>query len=279
MSATTGVVEVRDLVKVFDGESPTTVLRGLDLDVATAEVVGLIGPSGCGKSTLLRILAGLDTPTAGTIVMDGRRVDGMDRQAAVHHRRHTVGVVRQGADHNLVTHLDAKANVALAGAFAGTGAAHRAERAAHLLDLVGLADRIGARPSELSGGQQQRVALAAALINEPAVVLADEPTSALDRRTSEQVWGLLDHLRRQLGTTIIVVSHEHALADHVDRVVHMADGSIAAEHSAVDADGTTVVDQRGRVRLPPEWLDQQGRPDRVRIERRGDDLIIRGDDQ
>lgn len=271
------LVEVRDLVKVYDGDPPTTVLRGLDLDVAAAEVVGLIGPSGCGKSTLLRILAGREPATAGSVYVGGTAVDGEDQMAAVHHRRHTVGIVRQGADLNLVSHLDALSNVMLGADFAGTNRRRSSERAAHLLDLVSLADRTRARPAELSGGQQQRVAIAAALINEPAVVLADEPTSALDRRSSAQVWSLFDRIRNQLGTTVLVVSHEMALADHVDRVLQMDDGSIAGEHSATNLDGATVVDQRGRIRLPADWLADRGAPESVRIERDGDDLIIRGD--
>ena len=277
MSATTaGAIEVRDLVKVHDGSPPTTVLRGLDLDVASGEVVGLIGPSGCGKSTLLRILAGLDTPTAGSVLVAGSRVEQLGRNAAIHHRRRTVGVVRQGADQNLVSHLGARGNVALAGRFAGTPTRQCAERAAHLLDLVGLGDRLDARPRELSGGQQQRVAIAAALINEPAVVLADEPTSALDRRSSEDVWGLFGRLRSELGTTILVVSHEQALSGWVDRVVQMADGSIAGEYGE-GRDDRTVVDQRGRIRLPADWLDATGRPDLVQIDRVGDDLVIRSE--
>ncbi len=271
------LVEVRDLVKVYAGEPPTTVLRGLDLDVDAAEVVGLIGPSGCGKSTLLRILAGRESATAGSVHIGGTRVDGDDDAAGVRLRRHTVGIVRQGADLNLVSHLDALANVALGADFVGTNRRRSTERAAHLLDLVGLADRTTAKPAELSGGQQQRVAIAAALINEPAVVLADEPTSALDRRSSDQVWGLFDHIRGQLGTTVLVVSHEMALADHVDRVLQMADGAIAGEHSAANLDGSTVVDQRGRIRLPADWLADRGTPESVRIDRDGDDLIIRGD--
>ncbi|MDB5028327.1 MAG: Phosphonate-transporting ATPase [Candidatus Eremiobacteraeota bacterium] len=227
----TRIVDVRDVVKVHSAGTPTEVraLDGITFTVEAGEYVAIVGESGSGKTTLMHVLGGLDRPTTGDVVIDGRSLARTSRRELAAIRARAIGFVFQGF--NLLPNLDALENVALAARYAryGNGEAHaRAERT---LRDVGLGDRMRHRPSALSGGQQQRVAIARALVNEPALLLADEPTGELDSRTAEHVLELLGALNAR-GQTLIVVTHSEAVWRRARRVIHLADGRITADDAA-----------------------------------------------
>jgi ABC-type lipoprotein export system ATPase subunit len=268
-------VAIRGLVKSYGGSGDGTVLRSLDLNVGAGEIVALIGPSGCGKTTLLNILAGVETATAGSVLVGDVAVDQLGADALVKYRRDGVGLVRQGGEQNLLMHLSALENVMVPARFAGHGRSHARVRARRLLDLVGMRDRARNRPRQLSGGQQQRVALATALVNEPGLLLADEPTSALDVNSTHDVYRLLRSVRDQLGTTVVIVTHDRSVAEHVDRVVDMREGAIAGQHTDAAGSRLLLVDGSGRVQLPVEWMSAHGHPTRVRAEIDGDAVVFK----
>jgi ABC-type lipoprotein export system ATPase subunit len=212
-------ISARGLRKSFEG-GRIVALAGMDLDVEPGEFVAIVGPSGCGKSTLLHLIAALDLPDAGTI-----RVGGHDLAAGrelTHYRARHVGMVFQL--HNLLPALTASENVQLPMFELGLRARERRERAESLLGLVGLVGRAGSRPPQLSGGERQRVAIARALANEPPILLADEPTGSLDSTAGTLVLDLLDELRRARELTLVLVTHDAAVAARADRVVRMLDG-------------------------------------------------------
>lgn len=213
-------VSVIDVIKSF---GPVQALRGVSIAVAASEFVVINGPSGSGKSTLLNLIGSLEPPDSGTVTVDGAPVP--DPRHAVEFRRRMVGFVFQ--DNLLLPYLTAQANIGAALMATHAGRHERDERAAALLAEVGLADRAGHLPSELSGGQRQAVAIARALANSPRVLLADEPTGSLDSRSAERALDLLASLRDRYGMTVIVVSHDPAVADRADRVVHLVDGLVA----------------------------------------------------
>ncbi len=221
------VFEVRGLTKVYRmGEVDVHALRGIDLDVSTGELMVLLGPSGSGKSTLLNILGGLDTPTSGTVAYRGRDLTQADEAALTTFRRHSVGFVFQF--YNLMPSLTALENVALA-----TEIALDPLPAIDALDLVGLRPRAGHFPAQLSGGEQQRVAIARAIAKRPDVLLCDEPTGALDITTGVTVLEAIERVNVDLGTTVMIITHNAAIAEASDRVVTMADGRLAGErHNA-----------------------------------------------
>jgi putative ABC transport system ATP-binding protein len=222
------LVSARDLAKTYHvGDVRVDALAGVSLAVAAGRFVAVTGASGSGKSTLLNLLGGLDTPTGGTIEVDGALVSSMDRQALALYRRFGAGMIFQSF--NLVTARTALENVELPLVFAGVERKDRRRRAAELLDRVGLAHRAGHRPTELSGGEQQRVAVARALANGPRLLLADEPTGNLDSRTAKEIIGLLAGLNRDQGLTVIMVSHEEALVRAAAHgIVRLQDGRVAA---------------------------------------------------
>ena len=198
-------------------------LRGVDLAFEPGEYVALLGPSGSGKSTLLHILGCLDRPTSGTYHLDDIDTGGLDINGLAEIRNGKIGFVFQSFQ--LMPRLSALENVGMPMLFAGIRAGERRERAATLLDRVGLAPRAQHRPAELSGGQQQRVAIARALANRPSVLLADEPTGNLDSRSGQEIIRLLEELRDE-GRTVIVVTHDEALARRARRVVRLLDGRV-----------------------------------------------------
>jgi putative ABC transport system ATP-binding protein len=215
-------LDVRDVFRIFrSGPVETVALRGASLRVDPGEFVALVGPSGCGKSTLLHIAAALDEPSAGSVAVAGKTLAGLDEPALVEMRRSQIGVVFQRD--NLWGHLTALENVALARRLGRHTSA--AVRAGALLGELGLANRSGHLPGALSGGEQQRVAVAAALANEPALLLADEPTGELDRKSEAAVLDLLDEARRRHGCALLVVTHSDDVAARADRVVHMENGT------------------------------------------------------
>ncbi|MDH2412615.1 ABC transporter ATP-binding protein [Nocardioides sp. CER19] len=217
----------RGLTKTYGrGDAEVHALRGVDLDLSAGTFTAIMGPSGSGKSTLMHCLAGLDQPTSGSVTVAGQRLESLSDDQLTVFRRERLGFVFQAF--NLLPMLTAGQNILLPLELAGRriGAADR-ERALMLADVLALGDRLGHRPSELSGGQQQRVAIARALVTEPTVVFADEPTGNLDSTTSAEV---LDHLRRsvrELGQTVVMVTHEPSAAAYADHVVTVADGRIA----------------------------------------------------
>ena len=209
---------------VFKSFGPIHALRGVSLGIAESEFVTITGPSGSGKSTLLNLIGSLDRPGAGAITVGGLPVP--DPRHAVEFRRRMVGFVFQ--DNLLLPYLSARGNVEAALLGAGAGQRERRRRSSELLAEVGLTDRARHLPSELSGGQRQAVALARALANHPRLLLADEPTGALDSESGRRALDLLASMRRQHGMTVIVVSHDAAVAERADRVVHLVDGQVVA---------------------------------------------------
>ena len=210
------------------GHTVVRALDGVSLTVSPGEFVGLLGTSGSGKSTLLNLIAGLDSPTAGTLRVFDRDLAGMSRQELSGHRSKSVGIIFQSF--NLISTMTASENVALSMMFAGVPRAQREQRATALLASVGLAGRGHHRPKELSGGEQQRVAIARALANEPDLLLADEPTGNLDSRTSSEIMTLLRQLNADRKKTVIMVTHDPGLASkYAHRTVTMLDGTIVSE--------------------------------------------------
>jgi putative ABC transport system ATP-binding protein len=202
---------------------PVDILRGVDLAVARGESVGLVGPSGSGKSTLMAVIAGLERPTAGAVTVAGRRIDDLDEDRLALFRRDHVGVVFQAF--HLIPTMSALENVAIPLELAGRDDAFA--QAEEGLRAVGLAHRLTHYPSQLSGGEQQRVALARAMACRPALLLADEPTGNLDGATGRRIIDLMFELRREVGATLLLITHDAALAARCDRTIEMADGRIA----------------------------------------------------
>jgi putative ABC transport system ATP-binding protein len=200
-------------------------LAGVTLEIAAGEYVALMGASGSGKSTLMHVLGCLDTPTSGKYWFDGRDVTALNDVELARLRNRQIGFVFQSF--NLLARLSAQANVQLPMVYAGTPLKERTARAAELLDLVGLKDRMKHRPNELSGGEMQRVAIARSLANKPRIVLADEPTGNLDSRTGKDIMRLFDDLAEK-GNTIILVTHDQNVADHARRVVRLSDGVVVS---------------------------------------------------
>ena len=218
------MIEMGGIRKVYSmGRVEVEALRGVDLRIAANEYVAIVGPSGSGKSTLMNILGCLDTPSSGEYVLSGETVGGLDRNRLAEIRNRHIGFVFQ--NFNLLPYATALENVELPLLFAGVPTAKRRDRAAAMLERVGLADRIEHRPTELSGGQMQRVAIARALVNHPSILLADEPTGALDTHTSMEIMDLFERLHDE-GNTIILVTHEHDIAARAHRVVSIRDGQI-----------------------------------------------------
>jgi putative ABC transport system ATP-binding protein len=221
------VIETRGLCKTYHTNGVTVeALRGVDLHVAPEEFVAVMGPSGCGKSTLLHMLGGLDRPTAGEVIVAGRRMDTLNESARAVLRRQTIGFVFQA--YNLIPNLTIADNVDLPGLLVKRSPTEVARRREELLQELGIADKARAFPSELSGGQQQRAAAARALINHPAVLLVDEPTGNLDSRSGAEVMALLRRFHTE-GQTIVLVTHDPKVASFAGRVVFMRDGRLVDE--------------------------------------------------
>ena len=216
-------VALEDVRKTYQLGEPVHALDGVSLEVRRGSYTAIMGPSGSGKSTLMNLVGCLDTPTAGTVVVDGRDVSALSERERTTLRGTTVGFVFQ--TFNLMPRLTALENVALPQLFQGVDRTTRRERARDLLERVGLADRADHLPNELSGGQRQRVALARALVNDPAIVLADEPSGNLDTDTEAEILDLFAEFH-DAGTTMVVVTHERHVAERAERIVHLLDGEI-----------------------------------------------------
>jgi putative ABC transport system ATP-binding protein len=208
------------------GNEQIHILRGISLAIPRHSWMAIMGPSGSGKSTLLGILAGLDTPSSGQVVVDGVDITHMDESKLARFRNEKIGMVFQSF--NLIPTLTALENVEVP-LFASRSSERSAARAKRMLELVGLSDRLNHRPNQLSGGQQQRVAIARALVNEPNLLIADEPTGNLDSTTGEAILNLFDNLRRELGLTIIIATHDAAVAQRVDGILQIVDGLLVEQ--------------------------------------------------
>ncbi|GAA3144893.1 ABC transporter ATP-binding protein [Streptomyces rectiviolaceus] len=292
------------LVRVFSTDGvEVQALQGLDLLVREGELMALVGASGSGKSTLMNILAGLDEPTAGSARVAGRDLLAMGAKERLRYRRDVVGFVWQQTARNLLPYLTAAQNVALPMQLRGgrggrgergglsTKRGRKAERAEELLELMSVSDLRDRRPRQLSGGQQQRVAIAVALANNPSVLLADEPTGELDSHTAEQIFAAFRTANEELGTTIVIVTHDQAVASEVRRTVAIRDGRTSTEvlrRTEVDAstgqESVTsreyaMLDRAGRLQLPAEYTAALDMRDRVALELERDHIGVWPDDE
>jgi len=267
-----------NLVRIYQSDKiEVQALQGLDLLVTNGEMVAIVGASGSGKSTLLNVLSGLDLPTAGRARVGDWDLLSMSHADRLRYRRSVVGFVWQQTSRNLLPYLSATENVMLPMAFAGLRAKARRRRAAELLDALEMGEKAKRRPGQLSGGEQQRVAIAVALANRPQVLFADEPTGELDSVTGEDVFAALRSANRDLGATVVIVTHDAAVATQVQRTVAIRDGRTSSEvvrhtevdehgHSSVIAREYAVLDRSGRMQLPPEYRAALGLENRVRLE-------------
>jgi putative ABC transport system ATP-binding protein len=234
-SSNSTAISAHDLTREYRmGETLIRAVNGISLEIEGGDFVALLGASGSGKSTLLNLIAGLDRPTSGSITVNGRDVAQMSAEELARYRRFTVGMVFQAF--NLIPSMTLLENVELPMRFAEVDRAERAARAREALERVGLAARVRHRPVELSGGEQQRASIARALVNRPTLLLADEPTGNLDSRTGEEIMNYLRECHDSQGLTVLLVTHERALADrYAQRVLTLADGRLVDDSRAVES--------------------------------------------
>ncbi|MBO5426136.1 MAG: ATP-binding cassette domain-containing protein [Lachnospiraceae bacterium] len=265
------------LVKIFKTEDVEVMaLQGLDMEIKRGELMSVIGKSGSGKSTLMNIIGGLEKPSAGKIITNGKNLSEMTEKEMVTYRKKTVGFVWQKSERNLFKYLTALENIEAAMNFSGKSKKEKRSKALELLEMVGMSHKKDSYPTKMSGGEQQRIAIAVAIANEPDILLADEPTGAVDTKTSNRIQDLFRKLNKELGITIIIVTHDMKLAAKVDRVVMISDGKISTEKimkqeyrekidSLTDAELVedaheefSVLDKAGRVQLSDEMLESAG---------------------
>ncbi|KDN86525.1 ABC transporter ATP-binding protein [Kitasatospora cheerisanensis] len=279
------------LVRIFSTDGiEVQALQGLDLTVDRGDLVALVGASGSGKSTLLNILAGLDTPTAGTATVAGSDLLTMTPKDRLRYRRDTVGFIRQQTARNLLPFLTAAQNIALPMQLRSghRAARHRRTRVTELLDALDITPLADRRPTELSGGQQQRVAIAVALANDPAVLLGDEPTGELDSDTATGIFEAFRTVNRELGTTVVLVTHDPMVAGEVRRTVAIRDGRTSSEvlrrtvtdehgHETVTEREYVMLDRTGRIQLPAKFLTALGMEHRVAADLATDHIALHPD--
>jgi ABC-type lipoprotein export system ATPase subunit len=275
------------LVRIFKVSGvEVQALQGLDLSIAKGEMTALVGASGSGKSTLLNILAGLDVPTGGQARVAGHDLLTMGPKERLAYWRSTVGFLWQQTSRNLLAHLTAAENVALPMQLTGVGRRERNRRTKDILGLLGVADCHDKLVPEMSGGQQQRVAVGVAIANNPLVLLADEPTGELDDQTATEVFAALRSANEQTGATILIVTHDAAVSEHVSRTIAIRDGRISTEvlrRTEVDEHGGELLvaeqyaalDRAGRLQLPAEYIEALGMRDRVRLGLEPDHVTVR----
>jgi putative ABC transport system ATP-binding protein len=287
-----------NLVKIYQvADLESVALQGLDLVVASGELLGIVGPSGSGKTTLMNILGGIDRPSAGRVWVDGQDLLKMSDAALNRYRRSKVGFVWQQGSRNLVPYLNALENVELPMTLAGQDGGGKRQHAEGLLEAVGLAERRHHHLAQMSGGEQQRVAIAVALANNPILLLADEPTGEVDSATALTIYETFQRLNREYGLTTLIVSHDPGIARHVDRVVAIRDGKTATETvrqsvlngapegALATADGVAeeeevfeelaVLDSAGRLQVPKEYLEYFDIRGRARLELTEEGILIR----
>lgn len=290
------MISAENLVRIYKtAETEVVALHGLDVEVANGELMAIIGNSGSGKSTLMNIIGGLDRPSAGTITVAGNDLRRLDEHQLADYRLNTVGFVWQNSARNLIPYLTAVENIELP----MTLAKHRRrDRARELLAMVGLAHRERSRLDQLSGGEQQRVAIAIGLANDPPLLLADEPTGSVDSMTTTEIMEVFQTFNRELGVTIVIVTHDRQLSQNVDRVVAIRDGRTSSEflrrsayrdalehdEQLQSADGIgsddheelVIVDKAGRLQLPKTEMERIGiKPaSKVRITIEDDHFVV-----
>ncbi|HHY82473.1 MAG TPA: ATP-binding cassette domain-containing protein [Clostridiales bacterium] len=295
------MIVCENLVKIYKtADIEVVALQGLDLTVEDGELMAIIGNSGSGKSTLLNMLGGLDRPSAGTLLVDGKDLLKFDDKALVKYKRETVGFVWQNNARNLIPYLTAQENVELPMILTGRA---RRDRAKELLDMVGLSKRRNSKLSQLSGGEQQRVAIAIALANNPKLLLADEPTGAVDSKTARQILEVFREFNRTYGVTIVIVTHDRQISRLVDRVVAIRDGRTSSEfirkksyaeeiaqlqkpmsEEQIDEESheeLAVLDRAGRLQIPKEYLEALGlkEKNKIKVELDGSRIILRAPEE
>ena len=278
-----------DLFKIYKvADLEVVALRGLDLKVNRGEVVAIVGASGSGKSTLLNILAGYDNPSAGNIRVGKRDLLRMNPGDVEEYRKLEVGFIWQQTSRNLFPYLTALENVALPMMLTSVKGTERNERASRLLNIVGLGHRLDHTPEKLSGGEQQRVAIAVGLANNPPLLLADEPTGELDDITASEILDLFGEVNNELGTTIVIVTHDPDIAYKVGRVVLIRDGKTSTEirrrvsYQSISGSADTekeleefiLVDGNGRIQVPRDILEELGIGERAKVETSDGKVII-----
>jgi len=278
------IIECENLVKIYKTKDlEVLALQGLELTIKEGELTAIIGNSGSGKSTFLNMIGGLDRPSAGRLIVDGKDLFKLSEKELVEYKRTTVGFVWQNNARNLIPYLTAWQNIQVPMLFENVDlpvnadakiqlSKNRKERALQLLELVGMSHRKDSKLSQLSGGEQQRIAIALALANNPRLLLADEPTGSVDLKTANYILDVFRELNRELGTTIVIVTHDRMLSKKVERVVAIRDGKTSSEFivknsikdisSLSDVENITtqdefvVLDRAGRVQIPRELLDK-----------------------
>lgn len=231
------MISLRNIRKSFGN---LEVLKGIDLDIQQGEMVSIVGPSGAGKTTLLQIMGTLDRPNEGTLHIADTDVTRLSSSALSHFRNAHIGFIFQF--HQLLPEFTALENVMMPALIAGTSKRAAKERAEELLDYMGLADRSAHKPAALSGGEKQRVAAARALMNKPDIIFADEPTGSLDSKNRAELQELFFQLRRDLGQTFVIVTHDEGFAQQCDRCIHMMDGKISDDERKAEADAPVEMD-------------------------------------
>ena len=290
------MIECENLVKIYKTKDiEVLALQGLELRIDKGELLAIVGNSGSGKSTFLNLLGGLDRPSAGKLVVDGKDLFKLSEKELVEYKRHTVGFVWQNNARNMLPYLTAWQNVQMPMLF-DSGKKKR-DRALELLEMVGMSHRKDHRLDQMSGGEQQRVAIAIALANDPKILLADEPTGAVDAKTGAYILDVLRSINETTGITTVIVTHDRQLTKKVNRVVSIRDGKLSSERvmkqsyrdrlSEISAfteesevqDEFTVLDRAGRLQIPREYLEQlQLQGNKVRVEYKDGKIIIENPD-
>lgn len=301
------IIRCENLVKIYKTKDiEVLALQGMDINIAPGELMAIVGNSGSGKSTFLNMLGGLDRPTAGKLYVDGKNLFKMTEKELVEYKRKTVGFVWQNNARNLLPYLTALQNVQMPMVF--DNPEKQKERAMELLELVGMSHKKDSKLSQLSGGEQQRIALAIALANKPKILLADEPTGSVDTKTGNYILDVFRKINREMGITVIIVTHDIKLTSKVNRVVSIRDGKTSSERimrksyaeeleniqmfseaeeavkhyeEALDVhEEYAVLDRAGRVQIPRELLDKIGVKDnRVKLEYKDGKIIISSGDE
>ena len=289
---TEDLIRLENLVKIYKTKDiEVLALQGLEVRIDKGELMAIIGNSGSGKSTFLNMIGGLDRPSAGHLIVDGKNLFKLSDRELVDYKRRTVGFVWQNNARNLVPYLTAWQNVQMPMLF--DKGAKKKQRALELLEMVGLAHKKNSRLAQLSGGEQQRIAVAIALSNRPKLLLADEPTGSVDAKTGAYILDMLRAINRDTGVTIVIVTHDPLLAKKVNRVVAIRDGKISSErimkqsylerlhdiNAFTDAkevqDEYAVLDRAGRLQIPRDMLDKlQITGNRMKMELREDKIIL-----
>ena len=281
-----GTIVCDRVVRIYSGEGiEVQALQGLDLLITEGELTALIGAAGSGKSTLINILAGLDTPTAGTAWVAGHNLGAMTAQERLAYRRSVVGFIWQQTSRNLLPYMTARQNVLLPMRLGLVGRRERLQRANFLLDTLGIAHCADRTPDRMSGGEQQRAAIATALANQPKLLLADEPTGELDSSTAQEVFSALQTANTELGVTMLVVTHDPAVSSQVRRTIAIRDGKTSSEtirHVATDEGGKTTLhareyatlDRADRIQLPRGMTRRLGMRNRVELQEEPDHIGV-----